>query len=111
MEEIEARLKSIPGVIFHFSQVIQDNVEEAMSGVKGENSIKLFGTDLKTMESKAVEIEAVMKDVRGVKDLGVFRLVGQPNLLIQSIGKRVPGTGCGSRRQCGGAGGGGADRL
>ena len=61
VEEIEARLKTIPGVIFNFSQVIQDNVEEAMSGVKGENSIKLFGTDLKTMESKAVEIESVMK--------------------------------------------------
>ena len=83
VEEIEARLKTIPGVIFNFSQVIQDNVEEAMSGVKGENSIKLFGTDLKTMESKAVEIEAVMKRIRGVKDLGIFRLVGQPNLLIQ----------------------------
>jgi cobalt-zinc-cadmium resistance protein CzcA len=83
VEEIEARLKTIPGVIFNFSQVIQDNVEEAMSGVKGENSIKLFGTDLKTMESKAVEIEAIMRGVRGVKDLGVFRLVGQPNLLIQ----------------------------
>ncbi len=83
IEEIEARLKSIPGMIFNFSQVIQDNVEEAMSGVKGENSIKLFGTDLKTMEGKAVEIEAAMRDIRGVKDLGVFRLVGQPNLLIQ----------------------------
>jgi len=83
IEEIEGRLKGIPGVIFNFSQVIQDNVEEAMSGVKGENSIKLFGTDLKTMEAKAVEIQTVMKDVRGVKDLGVFRLIGQPNLLIQ----------------------------
>ncbi|MDH5347171.1 MAG: CusA/CzcA family heavy metal efflux RND transporter [Nitrospira sp.] len=83
IEEIEQRLKAIPGVIFNFSQVIQDNVEEAMSGVKGENSIKLFGTDLKTMETKAVEIESVMKQVPGVKDLGIFRLVGQPNLLIQ----------------------------
>ena len=51
MEEIEARLKVIPGIVFNFSQVIQDNVEEAMSGVKGENSIKLFGNDLKTMNS------------------------------------------------------------
>ena len=81
--EIEGRLKAIPGVIFNFSQVIQDNVEEAMSGVKGENSIKLFGTDLKTMEAKAVEIEAAMRNIPGVKDLGIFRLVGQPNLLIQ----------------------------
>lgn len=83
IEEIEGRLKAIPGVIFNFSQVIQDNVEEAMSGVKGENSIKLFGTDLKTMEVKAVEIESVMRGIHGVKDLGIFRLVGQPNLLIQ----------------------------
>jgi cobalt-zinc-cadmium resistance protein CzcA len=83
IEEIEGRLKSIPGVIFNFSQVIQDNVEEAMSGVKGENSIKLFGPDLKTMEAKAVEIEAVMRNIQGVKDLGIFRLIGQPNLLIQ----------------------------
>lgn len=83
IEEIEGRLQAIPGVIFNFSQVIQDNVEEAMSGVKGENSIKLFGSDLKTMEAKAVEIEGVMRGIRGVKDLGIFRLVGQPNLLIQ----------------------------
>ncbi|MFO0773839.1 MAG: CusA/CzcA family heavy metal efflux RND transporter [Nitrospiraceae bacterium] len=81
--EIEGRLHSIPGVIFNFSQVIQDNVEEAMSGVKGENSIKVFGPDLKVMEEKAVEIERVMQTVPGVKDLGIFRLLGQPNLIIQ----------------------------
>jgi len=83
IEEIEGRLKDIPGIIFNFSQVIQDNVEEAMSGVKGENSIKLFGANLKTMEAKATEIERVMQQIKGVKDLGIFRLVGQPNLLIQ----------------------------
>ena len=83
IDEIEGRLNAIPGVIFNFSQVIQDNVEEAMSGVKGENSIKLFGTDLKAMEAKAVEIEGVMRAIQGVKDLGIFRLMGQPNLLIQ----------------------------
>jgi cobalt-zinc-cadmium resistance protein CzcA len=83
IEEIEKDIHKIPGVTFNFSQVIQDNVQEAMSGVKGENSIKLFGTDLKVLEEKAVAIEGVMKQVRGVKDLGIFRLVGQPNLLIQ----------------------------
>ena len=83
VEEIEMRLKTIPGVIFNFSQVIQDNVEEAMSGVKGENSIKLFGADLKTMETLAGQIEKQMHQVRGVKDLGIFRLLGQPNLLIK----------------------------
>ncbi|MCP9452296.1 MAG: efflux RND transporter permease subunit, partial [Nitrospira sp.] len=83
IKEIEARLKDMPGVVFNFSQAIQDNVEEAMSGVKGENSIKLFGPDLKTLEAKAQEIEAVMRSVHGVKDLGIFRLLGQPNLLIE----------------------------
>ncbi len=83
IEEIERRLSTIPGVTFNFSQVIQDNVQEAMSGVKGENSIKLFGTDLKQLEQTAIEIQAVMKQVPGVKDLGLFRLLGQPNLLIE----------------------------
>lgn len=83
IQEIEERLRAIPGVVFNFSQAIQDNVEEAMSGVKGENSIKLFGPDLKTLEAKALEIEAVMRGIHGVKDLGVFRLLGQPNLLIE----------------------------
>ncbi|HZS12928.1 MAG TPA: CusA/CzcA family heavy metal efflux RND transporter [Nitrospirales bacterium] len=82
IEEIEKIFEKIPGVNFNFSQVIQDNVQEAMSGVKGENSIKLFGTDLKTMETAAIEIEAIMKEVQGVKDLGIFRLLGQPNLVI-----------------------------
>jgi cobalt-zinc-cadmium resistance protein CzcA len=83
IEEIEHLLAAIPGVTFNFSQVIQDNVEEAMSGVKGENSIKLIGPDLKVLEAKAVEIEKIMKDIRGVRDLGIFHLMGQPNLLIQ----------------------------
>ncbi|MGH7166580.1 MAG: efflux RND transporter permease subunit [Nitrospiraceae bacterium] len=83
IEEVEGRLGAIPGMTFNFSQVIQDNVEEAMSGVKGANSIKLFGTDLKVMQAKAMEIEKIMRQVPGVKDLGVFRLMGQPNLLIQ----------------------------
>lgn len=83
IEEIERLLTAIPGVSFNFSQVIQDNVEEAMSGVKGENSIKLFGPDLKVLEAKAREIEKVMAEVPGVKDLGIFHLMGQPNLLIQ----------------------------
>ncbi len=81
--EIDTVLEKIPGVTFNFSQVIQDNVQEAMSGVKGENSIKLFGTDLKLLETKALEIEKVMRQVPGVKDLGIFHLLGQPNLLIQ----------------------------
>jgi cobalt-zinc-cadmium resistance protein CzcA len=83
IEDIEAVLKTIPGVTFNFSQMIQDNVQEAMSGVKGENSIKLFGPDLKLLETTAVNIEKVMREIPGVKDLGIFRLMGQPNLLIK----------------------------
>jgi cobalt-zinc-cadmium resistance protein CzcA len=83
IHEIEEQLKAFPGIIFNFSQAIQDNVEEAMSGVKGENSIKLFGRDLAQLEATALQIERVMKPVPGVADLGVFRLLGQPNLLIQ----------------------------
>jgi heavy metal efflux system protein len=83
IEELDQRLSRIPGISFSFSQVIQDNVQEAMSGVKGENSIKLFGPDLKVLEGEALKIELVMKQVPGVKDLGIFRLLGQPNLLIQ----------------------------
>jgi cobalt-zinc-cadmium resistance protein CzcA len=83
IEEIEKVLATIPGVTFNFSQMIQDNVQESMSGVKGENSIKLFGPDLKVLQANAVEIERAMRQVRGVKDLGIFRLMGQPNLLIE----------------------------
>lgn len=83
IEEIESVLATIPGVTFNFSQAIQDNVQEAMSGVKGENAIKLFGSDLKALEAKATEILHVMRQVRGVKDLGIFHLLGQPNLVIE----------------------------
>jgi cobalt-zinc-cadmium resistance protein CzcA len=82
--EIEKVLVTrIPGVKFNFSQVILDNVQEAMSGVKGENSIKLYGRDLHVLEAKAAEIMKVMGQVQGVKDLGIFHLMGQPNLYIE----------------------------
>src|SRR5207237_6668569 len=83
IHQIEENLRDFPGITFNFSQAIQDNVEEAMSGVKGENSIKLFGRDLVQLETTALQIERVMKPIRGVRDLGVFRLLGQPNLLIE----------------------------
>lgn len=83
IEDIERTLHTIPGVTFNFSQVIQDNVQEAMSGVKGENSVKLYGRELQTLEAKAVEIEQSLSQVHGVKDLGIFRVMGQPDLLIQ----------------------------
>lgn len=75
-------LEKYPGISFNFSQNIQDNVEEAMSGVKGENSLKLFGDDFGTLMAKANEIAAIMDKVQGVEDIGVFKVNGQPNLLI-----------------------------
>ena len=81
--EIERELQSFPGISFNFSQAIQDNVQEAMSGVKGENVVKLYGPDLRTLEGIASKIHTVMKEVGGVKDLAVLHLMGQPNLLIE----------------------------
>jgi cobalt-zinc-cadmium resistance protein CzcA len=75
-------LQKIPGVTWGFSQPIADNMEEAVSGVKGELAIKIFGTDLRTLESKAEEVMAVMRTVKGIEDLGLFRVIGQPNLNI-----------------------------
>ena len=77
---MDRELEKIPGVIWNFSQPISDNVEEAVSGVKGELAVKIYGDDLKTLENKADEIVAVMQNVPGIQDLGVFRVVGQPNL-------------------------------
>lgn len=75
-------LERYPGAVHNFSQNIQDNVEEAMSGVKGENSLKLFGDDFEVLTLEAQKIAAVMTSVKGVEDAGVFRVNGQPNLLI-----------------------------
>ncbi|WP_348267661.1 CusA/CzcA family heavy metal efflux RND transporter [Edaphobacter paludis] len=83
IEEINNRLSRFPGIELNFSQNIQDNVEEAMSGVKGENSLKLFGDDFDTLTSLADKIEQVMKSVPGVADVGVFKVGGQPSLVIQ----------------------------
>ena len=71
-----------PGVEFNFSQYIEDNVEEAASGVKGENSVKLYGNDLATLEATAQKIKAVMEAVPGIADLGVFTELGQPTIRI-----------------------------
>src|SRR5215475_13110966 len=83
IHEIETDLNQIPGINYNFSQTIQDNVEEAMSGVKGENSIKLFGNKLEDLESTADQIATVMGTVSGGEDLSVFGELGQPNLLVQ----------------------------
>jgi cobalt-zinc-cadmium resistance protein CzcA len=74
------QLDNIPGVIWGFSQPIEDNMEEAVSGVKGELSVKVYGDDLKTLEAKGNEVVSVLSKVRGVEGLGLFRVIGQPNL-------------------------------
>jgi len=74
--------QQFPGVDFNFSQYIQDNVEEAASGVKGENSVKIYGNDLETLEKKADEIAAVLAKVPGITDLAVLRSLGQPTIRI-----------------------------
>jgi cobalt-zinc-cadmium resistance protein CzcA len=74
--------EAFPGVVFNFSQYISDNVEEALSGVKGENSVKVFGNDLESNEKIAEHIVDVMGKVRGIADLGQFKSLGQPSIKI-----------------------------
>jgi heavy metal efflux system protein len=74
------QLEKVPGVIWNFSQPISDNVEEAVSGVKGELAVKIYGDDLETLEAKGNEIVSLMSKIRGIQDLGLFRVIGQPNL-------------------------------
>jgi heavy metal efflux system protein len=73
-------LEKIPGAIWNFSQPISDNLEEAVSGVKGALAVKIYGDDLKMLEEKGDQIVDVMRGIRGVEDLGLFRVLGQPNL-------------------------------
>jgi cobalt-zinc-cadmium resistance protein CzcA len=82
IEQMQQAFSQYPGVVFGFSQTIQDNVEEAMSGVKGENSLKLFGDDLTELTTLSDQIQQVMNQVRGVADAGVFKVNGQPSMVI-----------------------------
>jgi heavy metal efflux system protein len=72
--------KQFPGVIWGFSQPIEDNMEEAVSGVKGELATKVYGSDLHTLEDKAEEVAGIMSHINGIADLGVFNVTGQPDL-------------------------------
>src|ERR1700733_4962182 len=74
------QLEKIPGVIWNFSQPIADNMEEAVSGVKGQLATKIYGQELSRREEKGDEIVNIMKTIPGIEDLGLFRVVGQPNL-------------------------------
>jgi cobalt-zinc-cadmium resistance protein CzcA len=77
---MDRELRQIPGVLWNFSQPISDNVEEAVSGVKGELAVKIYGDDLRLLEEKADQIVGIMRNISGIEDLGVFRVIGQPNL-------------------------------
>ncbi len=79
---ISKSFEQYPGIDFNFSQNIQDNVEEAMSGVKGENSLKLFGNDFDDLTRIADQIAGIMKKVPGITDVGVFDVTGQPSLMV-----------------------------
>jgi cobalt-zinc-cadmium resistance protein CzcA len=80
---MQRELDKIPGVLWNFSQPISDNMEEAVSGVKGELAVKIYGEDLKLLEEKADQIVEIMRKIKGVEDLGVLRVLGQPNLNVQ----------------------------
>jgi cobalt-zinc-cadmium resistance protein CzcA len=77
---MDKELSKFPGVIWNYSQPISDNMEEAVSGVKGELAVKLYGDDLRTLEKKAEEVQTQMAAIKGIEDLGIFRIIGQPNL-------------------------------
>jgi heavy metal efflux system protein len=80
---MQHELDKTPGVLWNFSQPIADNMEEAVSGVKGQLATKVYGDDLSVLEEKADQIVNVMRQVRGIEDLGVFRVLGQPNINIE----------------------------
>jgi heavy metal efflux system protein len=83
-EQVQAEFDNeLPGVVFNFSQYIEDNIEEGISGVKGVNSVKIIGANLEVLTKLAEQVRGQMNQVRGVTDLGVFPVLGQPNLNIK----------------------------
>ena len=83
IEEMTKKLAFLPGVDLNFSQPISDNIEEAVSGVKGSICVKIFGDSLDYMESKSTEVYNIMKKIKGITDLGVIKNIGQPELDIE----------------------------
>jgi cobalt-zinc-cadmium resistance protein CzcA len=83
-DQIQAEFNDeLPGVVFNFSQYIQDNIEEGISGVKGSNSVKIVGPNLEVLTKLAEQVRDQMSAVRGIADLGIFPVLGQPNLNIK----------------------------
>lgn len=89
IEQMQDSLAVYPGIIFAFSQPIQDNVEEYVAGVKSALVIKIFGNDLYTLEAAADSVAGVIKDVRGVEDVNVFRSIGLPELQIKPLESKM----------------------
>ncbi len=81
--DLMEKFKEYPGINFNFSQYIRDNVEEALSGVKGANSVKIVGSDLQTLENLGQRIAKILEGVPGIENVGLFHIVGQPNLEIE----------------------------
>jgi cobalt-zinc-cadmium resistance protein CzcA len=77
---MDQEARKIPGVIWGFTQPIADDMEEAVSGVKGQLAVKIYGEDLRILEQKGAEVASALRPVPGVVDVGMFRLIGQPNL-------------------------------
>ena len=83
IDRMTQKLMKYPGITYNFSQPIQDNVEEAVSGVKGSLAVKIYGDNLELLESKADSVFEIMKNIEGVADLGVIKNLGQPELRIE----------------------------
>ena len=82
IDQMKNKLSAFPGIDLNFSQPISDNVEEAVSGVKGSLAVKIYGDSLAYMENKAEQIYSIMKNIRGIEDLGVIKNIGQPEMRI-----------------------------
>jgi cobalt-zinc-cadmium resistance protein CzcA len=86
---MDKKLKEYPGVIYNYSQPIIDNVAEAVAGINASLAVKIFGDDLMLMNAKADSVAAILNTVKGVKDLGILRNIGQPELAIRLIPQRM----------------------
>jgi cobalt-zinc-cadmium resistance protein CzcA len=82
-DELMEKFQQFPGINFNFSQLIRDNVEEALSGVKGANSVKLFGSDLDILEKSGQQVARILQTIPGIRNVGMFHVLGQPNLEIE----------------------------
>ena len=83
VDEMDNKLKNIPGVVFNYSQPIRDNVAEAVAGVPAALAVKIFGHDFNVLDSNANKVYNILKNIKGVEDLGIIRNLGQPEFRIE----------------------------